>query len=215
MIVDLPYLPYPLRLRPDTSDLDACRHVFDGAAFAGLRDTLGGVTGLVLDLGANVGCSSAWFLATWPGCHVVAVEPDRESWRVLTENLAPYGDRATVIYGAAWSKLAPLRMVETPFRDGRAWSRQVRECAKGEPSDCPGMLVRDLALGNPRIALLKCDIEGAEVELFRDAYWLGMVDAIAIELHDDAGPATETFTAAIDGQGFTVTRAGELTICRR
>jgi len=215
LIVDIPGVAHPLSLRPGTSDADVCRQVFDGTAYKELARVMGDVPGRVLDLGANVGCTAAWFLSTWPRCDVVAVEPDRENWRALVANMIPYGDRVTVIYGAAWSRMTPLRMVETPYRDGREWARQVRECEPGELSDCPGMTVCDLALRRDRIALLKVDIEGAEVELFGDPWWLGMVDAIAIELHDDAGPATETFMRAIDGHGFEVTRAGELTICRR
>lgn len=215
MIVDIAGVEYPLMLRQDTSDLDECRQVFDGPGYRELARVMGEVAGRVVDLGAYVGCTAAWFLSRWPRCDVVAVEPSRENWHALMANMAPYGDRVTVVYGAAWSRMAPLRMVETPFRDGREWSRQVRECEPGEASDCPGMTVPDLFLGASHVSLLKVDVEGAEIGLFEDAWWLDRVGAIAIELHDDAGPATETFMRAIDGHGFKLWMAGELTICRR
>lgn len=70
-----------------------------------------------------------------------------------------------------------------------------------------------------RISLLKVDIEGAEAVVFgRDCQsWLGKVDAIAIELHDDSGfgNASGIFFDAIRGHGFEVSSVGELTICQR
>ncbi len=41
-------------------------------------------------------------------------------------------------------------------------------------------------LGNDRIDLLKCDIEGAEAELFKSsASWVGKVGVLAVECHGE------------------------------
>ncbi|CAN5382113.1 hypothetical protein BH10PLA2_BH10PLA2_26230 [soil metagenome] len=63
------------------------------------------------------------------------------------------------------------------------------------------------------------DIEGAEAQVFSENYesWIDYVDNIVIELHDDTafGNASSIFTKAIAGRSFTVSRCGELTVCKR
>lgn len=81
--------------------------------------------------------------------------------------------------------------------------------------DIKGLLERS---GKARISLLKIDIEGAEARLFASRYeaWLPYVDNLVIELHDDTsyGNASDIFFRAIKGRKFTVSRSGELTVCR-
>jgi hypothetical protein len=72
-----------------------------------------------------------------------------------------------------------------------------------------------LALGSGYVDLLKVDIEGAGVELFRpDPRWLDHVGAVVIELHDDTpfGPAREPGTAVLRTAGFVTSTSGEFTV---
>lgn len=176
---------------------------------------------LIIDCGANVGYSSAYFLSRYPNCQLLAVEPEPTNFALLERNLAAYGGRARPIRAAIWSCTAPLVISEEKYRDGCEWARQVRLCGPGETADIEGVNVGTLLAGSnhARLSLLKMDIEGAEAVVFSDNFrsWLDKTDAIAIELHDDSvfGPATEIFFSAISGQGFDVSRSGELTICRR
>lgn len=210
MIVDAPGVPHPLRLRNNTSDEPCYRQAFGGQYDPLLDLTLG----LVLDLGAYIGLSTVWMLSRWPECRVIAVEPDRENFALLKENTAPYGDRVRLVYGGAWSHLTALRPVEETLGLGQEWGRRMEECPRGGVSTCPGYPVANL-IGDEQVGLLKCDIEGAEVQVFADAPWLAQVGAIAIELHDRYAPdASAVFARAIDGQ-YAVTQSGELTICRR
>jgi hypothetical protein len=68
-----------------------------------------------------------------------------------------------------------------------------------------------------RISILKIDIEGAEVVVFGENYesWLGLVDNIVIEPHDDAGSgsASEAFEHALSGHRF-VSHYGNVTFAR-
>ena len=91
------------------------------------------------------------------------------------------------------------------------------EPAEIEAIDIPTVLAR---AGRERISILKIDVEGAECVLFSAPNvgdWLGKVDCIAIELHDDThfGPCSEVFHRAIADQEFAVTRSRELTVCTR
>lgn len=210
---------HPLELRPGTSDRPVFGQIFLEEEYACLNDLER--VGLVLDCGGNIGCSAAWFLSRFPTCEVVSVEPDPDNFAQLTKNLAPYGTRSTAIRAGVWSRPVRLSMSDEPYRNGTAAARQVRICRPEEPSNLPGLDIGTLLAqsGHERISILKIDIEGAEVELFSqgDRAWLDVVDNLVIELHDDSafGNATEAFFRAIEGQGFAVSRSGELTVCRR
>jgi FkbM family methyltransferase len=210
---------HPLCVRLGSSDISVFNQIFIEREYGPLDDM--GDGGLIIDCGANVGYSSAYFLSRYPNCQVVAVEAEPGNHAVLEMNLAAYGGRAKVIHAGVWSRNAPLAIQREKYRDGREWSKQVRLCGPGEESDVEGVGVGSLlaASGFESISLLKMDIEGAEAVVFSDACqsWLGKVEAIAIELHDDSiyGNASEVFFSAIRQHGFGVSRSGELTICRR
>lgn len=212
-------LSHPLRIRRNSSDIDVFMQVFFEREYACLDDVVN--ASLIFDCGANVGYSAAYFLAQHPTCHIVAVEPDSENFDALSRNLSAYGDRVTLVRAGIWSHVTTLAIAQAQYRDGREWTRQVRTCESGEEDGFEGMDIGSIldTLQYNRISILKMDIEGAEAVVFSEKYesWLGMVDAIAIELHDDStfGNGSETFFAAINGQGFKVTSSGELTICRR
>jgi FkbM family methyltransferase len=209
---------HPLRVREATSDARVFEQIFVEREYACL-DGLRGVE-TVLDCGANVGYSSAYFLSRWPGARVLAVEPDPENFRALAANLAPYGPRAGLLRAGVWSHPCGLRMEAPAYRGGAEWARQVRESAPGEPAeieavDVPALMAR---LGAERISLLKMDVEGAEAVVFAgECAWLDRVDTLVLELHDDThfGDAPAVFERAVRGRGFALERSGELTVARR
>ena len=80
----------------------------------------------MLDLGANAGFSSAYFLSVFPKARIVAVEPDERNLAICRANLAPYGDRVLLLHGAAWSRIATLRLLKGTG-DGLECATQVDE----------------------------------------------------------------------------------------
>lgn len=209
---------HPLFFRSGSSDLQVFHQIFIEREYEPLCDLRD--VGLVVDCGANVGYSSAYFLSRFPASRVVAVEPDAGNYAMLDRNLRAYGDRATLIHAGIWSENRPLKASRDPYRDGREWSFRVRPAEADEEADFRGVSIPSLleTAGSSRISLLKMDIEGAEAVVFRgNVEWLDRVDAIAIELHDDSnfGRASEVFHAAIRDRGMHVSQSGELTICRR
>lgn len=213
------HVAHPLYVRANSSDFQVYSQIFVGREYACL-DNMQDVR-LIIDCGANVGYSSAYFLSKHPESHVVAIEPDSGNFQMLQRNLAGYGSRATLIRAGVWSHATQLVISQDKYRDGAEWARQVRECHQGEVAEIEGIDIGTILSrsGYPRISLLKMDIEGAEVVVFSGAQraWLDKVDAMAIELHDDSsfGSASEVFNSAIRGQGFQLSRSGELTICKR
>lgn len=212
-------IEFPLLVRRDSSDTDVFDQIYIQQEYACLKD-LNNID-LVIDCGANVGYSNAYFLSTFPQCRVIAIEPDSKNYAALQRNLAPYSDRAKLINAGIWSHTAELVISKDKYRDGREWSRQVRVCEAGEKADIQGVDLGSILSesGADRLSLLKMDVEGAEAVVFADNYesWLRQVDAIAIELHDDSvfGNASDIFFSAIDGEGFEISESGELTICKR
>src|SRR5262245_40199947 len=62
-----------LRLRLGTTDVS----VFDEVVVRGEYDFAApGTVATVVDAGANIGITAAWYAARYPGCRVVAIEPE-------------------------------------------------------------------------------------------------------------------------------------------
>jgi FkbM family methyltransferase len=194
----------------------AFEQIFIGEEYVCLRDL--SEPSLVLDLGANVGFSAAYFLSIFPKARVVAVEPDERNLAICQANLSPYGDRALLLHGAVWSRPAKLRLLQGSFRDGLEWATRVDELAGGEGTSAGvqawdvGSLI-DIGGGGP-VDLLKIDIERAELAVFDKSAdsWLPRVRNICIELHDKE--CEEVFFGALKGFDYVLERSGELTVCR-
>lgn len=214
-------LLHPVLVRPNTSDLDVFCQIFVECEYScldGLRDVE-----LVIDCGANVGYSSAYFLSRFPTSKVIAIEADLGNYQAAQQNLKPYGDRVTLLHAGVWSHRTGLDLRSDSYRDGRQSSRQVQESELGSPGSIEGIDIPSLIKlsGENNISLLKIDIEGAEAEVFSPSSssrdWLPHVQALVIELHDDSsfGPCSDLFHQAIRDQEFQLSRSGELTVCLR
>ncbi|QOV23336.1 FkbM family methyltransferase [Anabaenopsis elenkinii] len=209
---------YPLYYRWNNCDLHVFRQIFINREYSPL-DKLTNV-GLVIDCGANIGYSSAYFLTIFPQCEVIAVEPDKENFALMQKNLAFYGNRVRMLNSGVWSHCTDLIISDTEYRGGLPWSRQVKE-VKDKEGSIQGIDISSLLnqSGFDRISVLKIDIEGAEGVIFSDNYeqWLDKVDVIAIEIHDDSifGNCTQIVHTAISnsGIGFSKINSGELLIC--
>ncbi len=172
----------------------------------------------MLDLGANVGFSAAYFLSVFPKARVVAVEPDERNLAVCKTNLSPYGNRVMLLHGAVWSRPAMLRLLKGTFGDGREWATQVGELAEEERTSA-GVQAWDVGSlitmsGGSTVDLLKVDIERAELSVFGESAgsWLHRVRNICIELHGK--DCEEVFFAALKDFDYELEHSGELTICR-
>lgn len=207
--------PLQARLR-GSSDLQVFYQIFILEEYSCLREL--NEPSLVLDLGANVGFSAAYFLSAFPKARVVAVEPDERNLAICKANLSPYGDRVLLLHGAVWSRTATLRLLRGTFGDGREWSTQVAELSEEERTSVGvqawevGSLI-DMS-GGSTVDLLKVDIERAELSVFGESAssWLHRVRNICIELHGK--DCEEVFFTALKDFDYELEHSGELTICR-
>ena len=169
---------HPLTVRlGGSSDLNVFSSIFVLQEYSRLQ-ILDNVS-LVLDLGANVGFSSAYFLSYFPDSRVIAVEPDERNVEICRMNLSPYGDRALVLHGAAWSECTKLCLSQDTCGVGLEWGRQVVQssgnCASYVEAWDVGTLID--RSGAEIVDLLKVDIERAELALFAEnaKQWLPRV----------------------------------------
>ena len=200
--VAVPGLPAPLTLRAGTSDVDAFEQVFVLGEYDVRLPT---PPRTVIDGGANVGAAAVYFAHRYPEARIAAVEPDPENVDLLRRNVALYpGVRP--IQAGLWALLNPA---------DRPWDRRVGEGAGG----IPALTVEDVmdALGGGPLDLLKLDIEGAEVEVFRSsAAWIGRVGTIIVETHDALRPGcADALRAATRDEGFARHRSGENEVLTR
>jgi FkbM family methyltransferase len=212
---------WPILCRARTSDVHAFYLIFVGREYACLDGLDTQMMGLIVDCGANAGHSAAYLMTRFPNCHLIAVEPDPENFAILQRNIEPYGLRAAAIQAAVWSHPTPLTLRSNLHRTGNEWGQAVRECEPGEAAAFPAVSIGQILKqsGFDRIAILKMDIEGAEAVVFSGDYddWLALVDHLVIELHyvSQFGSTHARFERAMEGRGFVMEHAGELTYCRR
>jgi FkbM family methyltransferase len=143
----------------------------------------------VIDLGANIGLASLYFARQYPSCRLVAVEPNPDTYRMLTTNLGELVEqgRCRTVNAAVWG--SEKMLVADGAQDPEHYSAfATKEANPGERSGetMKGLPVQTIIndSGFTKIDLLKVDIEGAEVELFKgDLAWLRNVNSIAIEFH--------------------------------
>jgi len=202
-------LMHPVRLRARTSDAFIFRQIMIEEEYRPLRNLQ---VATMLDLGANIGLASAWFLSNFPGARVFAVEADEDNCARCEENLGVYGGRVDVLHGAAWSSRAILSLC----RGTHKASIRVQET----PNDAGEIRVQGWNLssliemsGFSEVDLLKIDIEGAEEAIFSAdvSGWLPRVRNLCIELHGEK--CRKAFFGALTDYDFDHSISGELDIC--
>jgi FkbM family methyltransferase len=196
----IPSLDRPIFVRPGTTDAGSVIHT-------ALRNGYGKYlpdepVRLIIDAGANIGDTTAWYLSRFPQARVFALEPDSENYKMLQRNCAPYGRRAELMKCGLWSSTAYLKVAGDRHMESGLF---VTETLSEVDADCMGISPLDLLIrsGESHIDIFKCDIEGAECEVFRRGYdeWLSRTRSIFIEIH--SSEAYGIVIAATRRHGFS------------
>ncbi len=140
---------------------------------------------LILDCGANIGCSAVYFANKFPGAQIYSIEPEKNHVTLLRFNTILY-EQIHVIPAALWDKETFIRVEDKGFGD-LGW--MTFETAADDPAAIKTVTISKILAesGFDEIDLLKIDIEGAEKEIFGApdvGAWLSKVKVIMIELHD-------------------------------
>jgi FkbM family methyltransferase len=114
--------------------------------------------GLFVDVGANVGTYTIW--AAEQGAEVIALEPAADTFRLLQENIELNGYPVTAVRAAAGDHCGSAR-----FTAGL-------DAANSLAADGPAvteLVTVDSLIGGRRVAGLKVDVEGFELDVLRGA----------------------------------------------
>lgn len=164
-----------------------------------------GAPEVIVDLGANIGISTAYFAARFPGAIVHAVEPNPHLARQLAENLAGFGNvRVHHFALGAGDGRASLSLGAS----SAASSIVARVGANAVSVETVSFATLFARIGSERIDILKFDIEGAERYLFeRPAP--RPVGAYVGEIHYDKMPLVrDDICAALAGYAIEEYPAG-------
>jgi FkbM family methyltransferase len=208
--ISVPGYRYPFHARWPGSDLHIVYTILTCSEYAPIAQCLEADREITfLDIGANIGAASTYFLERFPRSRVVAVEPAPDNAEICRTNLKPYGARAMVIEAAIWNADTWLIFEMDTLQTGTEAGVQVREAAPGEPLSngvrgigiSAVLAAANVALDEHAVLALKIDIEGSEEELFSgNTEWLSHISCIAIELHDimrGRENCTRNFTHAV------------------
>jgi FkbM family methyltransferase len=131
----------------------------------------------MIDAGAYIGDTTAYFLSRFPYLKVIALEPHIKNYEIACKNLTPYGERVVLLNKGLWSR-------DQKATFGGAYSgASIRD--KGWEINCISLPTILDQFSIPRINILKMDIEGAEEAIFSSSPegWLDRIDLLIIELH--------------------------------
>lgn len=133
----------------------------------------------IIDCGANIGLSIIYFKTIYPDADVIAFEPDKQIFSILTKNVQSFKlNKVRLVSKAIWSKKTTLNFQAEGADAGRIITTTTREDTKRIHTDC---LIDYL---NKPVALLKIDIEGAELEALESCKnKLHFVENLFIEYH--------------------------------
>jgi FkbM family methyltransferase len=176
----------PLWLRPGSTDIGTLRDIFIGREYD-LR--IGGDVRTMVDAGANVGLSTVFFAQRFPNARIVAVEPEAANFRLLEMNTRAYPN-VTAVHAALWNSAGEISLID-PGRGDHGFTTSALDAPQAAREKIPAIEFNELMrrFEFTTVDLFKCDIEGAEKEVFESSEaWIGRVQTVIAELHDRFKP---------------------------
>ena len=162
----------------------------------------------MIDAGAYIGDTSAYFLSRFPSLNVIALEPNPDTFKVTMQNLSHYKERITILNSGLYSSEGFLR-----FQEGQT-NASINNDGKIEISVTTiNSLLEKYSI--ERLDILKMDIEGAEESIFssKPELWLNNIDWLIIEFHSNSGKAS--ILDILEKNGFTWRQHRSVWYCNR
>lgn len=165
----------------------------------------------LLDLGSNIGLAALWFSLFSPDMELACVEADPRNLSLLSENLGRNNLQARIFPCAVGAQEG---LAELSFNENTGLSTLTstgltdiyghRESVKVNIKTVESILDE---LGWESVDVVKMDIEGAELEIFRScAQWIARVERFVLEIHSNTSP--EEIAGLVRPFGFVVRRIG-------
>lgn len=203
-----------LMIRDGNSDIRVFKQIFIDEVYNFFPDQF--EPKIIIDAGANVGYSRIWFNHMFPKSIILAIEPEVENYKILSENISGISG-ITALENGLWFEQTSLN-ISNPASDSWGFRLNTADSSRGnriETVTIPDLISK---YSIDQIDLLKIDIEGSEFELFKyeSETWLPFVKMIMVEVHDQI---KEGCSSMIDGVvlpfGFSKFTSKELTIYLR
>lgn len=133
---------------------------------------------VIFDCGTNIGTSVVYFRQTYPSARIVAFEADEQISAILQDNLRHNQiSGVEVITKAVWTHNDGIWFGSDQADSASIFSQTDRKLV-------PSIRLRDYLLREPRIDMLKMDIEGAETDVLTDCQdALAHVQHMFVEFH--------------------------------
>ena len=167
-----------------------------------------------LDLGGNIGLVSLYVNKLFPGCKIIALEPDENNYEMMVRNfqLNNLTDATPLLAGIG--KKDGFLAADGGLRDNKEWSFSFTETdnANGIAAYSINSLLEKYAL--EEIDFIKMDVEGAERSIFdndADLSFLDKVKVLAIEIHDEFN-TRDSIYKILKEKNFMVFNSNETTI---
>jgi FkbM family methyltransferase len=193
--IEAPGVTHTLTFRPGTTDIAVIRHVFKEQAYniARLRrwpeirafleaQHKRGRRPLIIDAGAHIGISAAFFALMFPTALVVAIEPEESNFELLSNNTK--GLNVRCIKAALASETQRARVLD-PGEGHWGFRTERTDSEEGLPCVTLNSLYSEFCGSQTFPFLVKINIEGGEEDVFtRNTDWVHNTGIIIIELHD-------------------------------
>jgi len=170
----------------------------------------------VIDAGANIGLVTLFLKAHYPNTKIVSLEPSKSTYLRLSQNIKNNKlTNVSLLNEGVWGVSTKLA-ADFSFGDGRDWAFSLKENKVENKNTIPVKSIKDIiyTYNFETVDFLKIDIEGGEVNLFKessDISWLQSIRIIAIEIHDELG-VRDDIENILKEYNFKLNYSGELTI---
>jgi FkbM family methyltransferase len=204
-VVSLNALQHPIYLRPGSADAKTAINNVIRQEYG--QFDLPPSPRWMIDAGAYIGDTAAYFLSRFPSLKVIALEPNEENHDLASRNLLPYGERAILLKKGLSSSSQSACFAG----DGTGGAI----ASEGKKIECISLAELLDKYSIPQLDILKMDIEGAEAAIFEShpESWLPRVDLIILEIH---GPQIEVLVSKVLLEsGFAMRQYRSVWYCRR
>ena len=139
---------------------------------------------LIIDCGANIGCSSLFFYKNHPESFIVAIEPEDRNFKLLQQNTKVIKNK-NLINSAVSCKEHYFSIKKSIDHRGHQIFKKNSKKIKSNKTIVINKVLEQYSEKNFDYFLIKIDIEGYEKELFeKNIEWIDKFKIIIVELHD-------------------------------
>lgn len=197
---------FPIYLRNSTSDISIFAQIFINKDFEdGIKDIYS--PEVIIDCGANIGLATLYFQYRYPEAFIYSLEPEPSNYILLKKNVSSYNNIQT-FEKALWSGSERLKLKINTEKD----SFYVSESTEKNTINIEAVSLNDFIKENciNQIDLLKIDIEGSELPLFKsNLEWLAKTDVIILEIHERINPGSTAYINNLLSDSFSISYTGE------